>query len=397
MKKLLSAGLTLFAVVSTYGADRSGKSYVPKKVEMPTAKRIIINHTNPAPPLVVESLTLTNRVNPEWLKPSTEPFTLGPGDKIEIELLDAADIQQTLESRQTTTVGPDGKIYFSILPGLDVWGLTLTQTKDLIEKEFARYMRDKPQVGVTLRGVESKKVWLLGRFQIPGVYPIAAPVSLLEVMSLAGGPMSYTTGTGTQETSLASNSEELGDLRSAFIIRKGQLLPVDFEKLVKYGDLTQNIYLQADDFVYIPPATVREVYVMGAVQQPRAVPYQDGMTLVGAIANAGGTFDESHWHHVAVVHGSLSSPEIKIYDYKDIIMGRAPDVPLQPRDIVHVPLKPYRYLKRYLELITDTFVTTMAINEGARAVNVRSQPTGIVIPLGSTITVTAPNTPITVR
>src|SRR5687767_5944102 len=58
-------------------------------------------------------LTLTNnKASAELLKPSPALFTLGPGDKLELELLG------DLTTRTTTTVGPDGKIYFHLLPGL---------------------------------------------------------------------------------------------------------------------------------------------------------------------------------------------------------------------------------------------------------------------------------------
>src|SRR5215470_7286369 len=49
---------------------------------------------------------LTNKVDPAWLRPPTESFTLGPGDKLEIELVGETN------SLSTTVVGPDGKVYF---------------------------------------------------------------------------------------------------------------------------------------------------------------------------------------------------------------------------------------------------------------------------------------------
>jgi polysaccharide biosynthesis/export protein len=389
-KTLLLCWLGLAATFAVGFKDAGTPDYVPKKLALPP-RQIIVNaeSTNvfAAPP---EMVTVTNVINPEWLKPPTEPFTLGPGDKMEIELLEDVNTHD-FSSRLTVTVGPDGKIYYSMLPGIDVWGMTLSEARQALEKEFSKFLRDKPHIGITLRGVESKKIWLLGRFQAPGVYSNAAPVTLLEAMAMAGGTMNYATAPG-QEVSFAANSEELADLHRAFVIRKGEMLPIDFHRLLKTGDLSQNIYLQADDFVYMPPATAREVYVMGAVNQPRALQYQDGMTLMSAIANSAGTFKDSYLSHVAIVRGSLAQPQIAVVDYKEIIKGHARDVPLQPRDIVYVPLKPYRHINRYVQLIANTFVTTMAINEGSRAVNANTAPTGIVIPLGSTITISKPTT-----
>jgi len=50
-----------------------------------------------------------------------------------------------------------------------------------------------------------------------------------------------------------------------------------------------------------------------------------------------------------------------------IIKGRATDVQLEPGDIIYVPNSPFTTLKRYFNLIINTFVTTVAANEGVRA------------------------------
>jgi polysaccharide biosynthesis/export protein len=329
--------------------------------------------------LDMQSISLTNKIDPGWLKPPTTPFTLGPGDRLEIELVD------DLTSRTIATVGPDGKIYFSLLPGIDVWGLTLPQAQARLEKELTQFYKQRPRVALTLRGVESRRVWLLGRLQTPGVYYMTNSPTLLEAVALAGGTLSYA---GTRDLSANATTDEIADLRRSFIIRKGHILPIDFERLISQGDLSQNIYLEPDDFIYFPPATARQVYVMGAVGQPRAVPYRDGMSMVSAIADSFGTVKDSYLSHVAVVRGSLSEPRIALVNYRDVIRGVAQDVILEPNDIVYVPYSPYRYLDKYAELIVNTFVSSVAINEGIRVVGQPANGTaGVFIPVGSKITV----------
>lgn len=365
MKKIFSF-ITLCLLVTT-GCQIPGPQFDPR-AEAPEVA-----------PLNLQKVETTNQLSPELLKPSDKLFTLGPGDRVEIELL------EDIGSRTVTTVGPDGKLYFNLLPGIDVWGLTLNEAKDLMEKEFQKFVREKPQISITLREVVSQRVWLLGRFTTPGVYSMTNATTLLDAILQAGGPASFT---GDKDLSVAKNTDDLADLRRSFVIRKGKVLPVDFYRLMKEGDLSQNIYLEADDFVYLPAATSREVHVMGAVVQPRAVSYSDDLTLVGAIAHAGGKIQYAYLSHVAIVRGSMSDPRIAIVNYQDIITGQAPDVRLEPRDIVYVPLKPYRLLSRYADLIMNTFVSSVAINEGARAVLDDPPATsGILIPFGSTITV----------
>lgn len=335
---------------------------------------------------VLQPVAVTNQLDPALLKQPTNLFTLGPGDKLEVELLNDP------ASKTTTTVGPDGKIYFNLLSGLDVWGLTLAQTKARLEGELANFIRDHPQVTLTLRAVESQHVWLLGRLQSPGVYPMAAPMTLLEALTLAGG----TANLPSRDVNALPSSEELADLRRSFLIRQGKLLPVDFDRLMRQGDLSQNIYLQPDDFIYLPSAAAREVFVLGAVGLPQAVPYNEELTLVSAIAIALGTIKDANWFQVAIVRGSLSQPKVAIVNFKDIVHGTAPDIKLEPHDIVYVPFTPWRYPVKYFDLILNTFVSSVAINEGARAVTGRSvSPAGVFIPLGSGITVTP--APITIK
>jgi polysaccharide export outer membrane protein len=324
-------------------------------------------------------MTMTNQLSPELLQPSTEWFTLGPGDRVEIEVVGHAD------TRAITFVGPDGKLYYHLLPGLDVWGLTLTQARDLIEKELAKYLTD-PQVAMTLREIGSKHVWILGRLNKPGIYPLSTPTTLLESLALAGGSARSTSQVTT---------EELADLRHSFVMRRGQNLPVDFYRLLHEGDISQNIYLQPDDFVYVPSALSQEIYVLGAVKAPRTVPYGERMTLVSALAGAAGAATvewiaqgatlgpqpDAYLSHVAIVRGSLAQPQLIIANYGAIVKGREADIPLEPGDIIYVPNAPYSTLKRYLNTIVNTFITTVAANEGIRAGG-GTVSVGVSVPVG---------------
>ena len=243
----------------------------------------------------VQMLSVTNTLDPMLLRAPTNLFTLGPGDKLDIELIDETN------SLTTTIVGPDGKIYFSLLPGTDVWGLTIGQTREVLEHEMSRYVRGQPQVNVNLRDVQSKHVWLLGRFQQPGVYNMAAPTTLLEAIASAGGSQSFA---GQRQISEGGPlGEDLADLEHSFIVRDNKMLPVNFERLLDKGDLSQNIYLQPDDFIYFAPSYAKEVYVLGAVLQPKPVQYVRGMTLMQAISSSYGTVRDAWLQHVTIEIG----------------------------------------------------------------------------------------------
>jgi protein involved in polysaccharide export with SLBB domain len=316
----------------------------------------------------------TNRIRPEWRQAPTNFFTLGPGDKLEIEILgDPA-------SRALATVGPDGRLYYYLLPGVDVWGLTLDQAKERIEFGLREFLTE-PKVAMQLRAIDSTRVWILGRVANAGIYPMAAPMTLLEAISLAGGTMT---------SSESGTTEELADLPNSFVVRNGERLPVSFDRLLREGDMSQNIYLQPDDFIYFPSSVSRDIYVLGAVRTPKAVPRQHN-TLIGAISEAGGPIKNAHLSQVAIVRGSLDDPKIAVLDYNEIIAGKAPNVLLEPRDIVYVPYSPYRFVTKYLDLILLTFVRAVAINEGARAAEPNAAPAGVSIGItGSPGTILGP-------
>ncbi len=312
-------------------------------------------------------VTAPRMLTADLLRPPDGLFTLGPGDQVDIETLGATPY------RATALVGLDGKIYYSFLPGIDVWGLTLGESKSRIEEELSKYVT-QPQVSITLKSVGSKYIWLLGRVTKPGIYPLTGSMTLLEALSLAGGTA---TSSGN-----AFNTQDLGDLRHSFVMRDGRPLPVDFARLLKGGDMSQNIYLKADDFVFIPSSLSQQVYVLGDVIAPHAVAYADQMTVVSAIASAGGVGKNAYVSHIGIVRGSLSQPQLITADYGAIIRGQAPDVLVEPGDIVYIPLTPYHVISDYADLIVTTFARAWSANIGIRAVQ-GSTAVGVSVPVGA--------------
>ena len=120
-------------------------------------------------------------LDPALLSPPESLFRLGPGDTLQIEVMG------DLATEATATVGPDGMIYYYILPGVDVWGLTLSQARDRLGQELQKFIREKPVVALTLLTVSSQRIWLLGRLNSPGVYALEGPTSLLDAVAGAGG------------------------------------------------------------------------------------------------------------------------------------------------------------------------------------------------------------------
>ena len=218
-----------------------------------------------------ETAESTNRIESAWLTSPTNLYTLGPGDSLDIESLGEP------VSTTPVTVGPDGRIYYSLLPGTSVWGMTLAESKQALQTGMQKYFRSPPELVVNLRSVRSKNVWLLGNVNRPGLHPMPKPLTVLEAIAAAGGTL-QTPG----------SRDGICDLKRSFIMRGGQPLPVDLERLLRNGDLSQNIYLQPDDFLFLRSSVIQSVYVLGAVRLPQVVPFSDRISLGAAIMGAGG-------------------------------------------------------------------------------------------------------------
>lgn len=342
----LGQGLAFASAADTFGPPpkREKKSMADLK----EAPAVDLDHGKFTP------AALTNQVDPAWLKPTKDFYRLGPGDVVEIEMLGEAG------SATTANIGPDGKVYFSLLPGTFVWGLTLTEARQALEDGMKKFLRQPPDIAITLRSATSKTVWLLGNVQTPGIYPLNTPLTILEAITLAGGTLN-----------IPGSRDGICDLKRSFVMRDGLLLPIDFEKLLRDGDLSQNIYLQPNDLVYLRSGSRQNIYVLGSVANPTIVSFTDQITLMGVIGTAGGPIPYAHLSQVAVIRGSLVNPEIAIVDFKKIMKGEEPDVRLQAGDIVHVPHVPWRGLARFAEDALRQFVYGMASNEGYRATGYR--------------------------
>ncbi len=318
------------------------------------------------PPTVgFQSVDVPSAPDPALLQPPTESFRLGVGDLVEIEVLEASG------TRRVCRVMPDGLIYYDLLRGFPAEGLTTAELKTQLETELSAHYRS-PQVGVILRGVNSRKVWVLGRVNTSGLYPLDKPTTVLEAIARSGGLFT---------SRFSGTTEELADLKHSFLVRGGELMPVDFYALLRDGDMSQNIYLQDGDYIYLPSALSQQVYVLGAVNKPRAVGFMDQVTLVSAVASAFDVLPTAYTRRILVVRGRFTEPQVAVVDYEAIRRGEAPDLALQPGDVVWVPASPWNNLEDYTKLVLNTFVRTVAANEGARFAVPNADEIGIDIDL----------------
>jgi protein involved in polysaccharide export with SLBB domain len=293
---------------------------------------------------------LRNSLAPQDLRPSRDEFLIGPGDLLEI------DIVEVPYTKAVTTVLPDGTLYYDIAGPVIAAGKSIEQLErdlaDALEKQYSF-----PIVNINLKEVKSRNFTILGQVKRQGTYEMSQPTTVLDAVSRAGG--TYTAFSN-------GKTQELADLGRSILVRSNRIVPIDFEALIEKGDMSQNAYLQPGDYLYLPASGTERVFVLGAVRFPASVGWSSKLTLASALATARGPAPNAYVSGALLIRGSVARPQVARVDLASVIKGREPNFHLQPGDILWVPKAPWQKLQEYAVVAVNAAVTTVAVRETAR-------------------------------
>ena len=182
----------------------------------------------------------------------------------------------------------------------------------------------------------------------PGVYPLDTRVYITNAIAKAGG---------LNKGQYRASTIELADLTHAFIARDGTVLPVDFVRLFREGDLRFDVEIQPGDYIHIPSGLSKEVYVLGEVQEPMLFAYRENMPMSRTVAQAEGFTPDADMTRIHIIRGALHNPTVIVSDFRKVIAGQAMDVRLEPGDIVYVPATGLTSWSRMMDKILPTIQT----------------------------------------
>lgn len=274
----------------------------------------------------------------EPASPPIVPYRIGRDDVLQISVYGQDDLDITQKVR------PDGVISFPTVGEVEAAGLTVPELRSYLASRLARYFAD-PQVTVIVTEFRSRTLSVVGEVAKPGVHPLSAQTRLLDAIAMAGG------------------LKVEADLGRARLVRNGTALPIDFEKLVRGGDLAENVSIAPGDTLVIPSAQDRRVVVLGSVMMPTVVSLRDRTTVLEAIAMAKGFAPGAARGDVLVVRGTRENPVLFKIDTQDVVSGSDPakNIELAAGDVVYVSKSTW---KNTVELFQDF----QAILEPARSI-----------------------------
>lgn len=250
------------------------------------------------------------------LPAEAKEYVIGAADVIAISVLDNKELDTVV------SVTPDGKITVPLVGDAQAAGLTVTELTQRLTKQLAAKVKS-PQVTVTLREVNSYRIYFLGRVGKPGILTSKSEVNLLQALSMAGG------------------IQEGADLSMAYVARGTERLPIDFVKLVLHGELSHNITLNPDDTVVIPDNPQNVVYVTGEVGKPGMLPFikEQGWTALKAVAAVGGFTQFAARGRATLIREEGGRRVIIPIDFSNLMRNpeAGKDIPMKSGDILIVP------------------------------------------------------------
>jgi polysaccharide biosynthesis/export protein len=107
-------------------------------------------------------------------------YVIGIEDHLSILFFDHRDMSTDV------VVRPDGKISLPLLNDLQADGLTPEQLREKIIVGAKRFIQE-PNPTVVVRQINSRRVFITGAIQKPGLYPLMARTTVLQLIATAGG------------------------------------------------------------------------------------------------------------------------------------------------------------------------------------------------------------------
>ena len=111
------------------------------------------------------------------------PYTINPGDDIEVYVWGEDRLQRTIR------ILPDGTFSFPLVGKVYALGQSPSQIEDVITKGLAsQYRGQVPQVTVSVRSPSGFQFTVAGKVKSPGTFSPGRYINLIEALSYAGGP-----------------------------------------------------------------------------------------------------------------------------------------------------------------------------------------------------------------
>ena len=205
-------------------------------------------------------------------------YVIGEGDKLGI------DVWGVKELSFSVIVRPDGKITVPGLGDVSASGQTATGLQRSLTSRLKELVKN-PIVTVTVTEITNSKAYIFGGGVSSGVFDLNRRTTLLQLLCSVGNT---TSGDNRGQGGSGGVVSKVPDFKHAYVLRNGKKIKENFYRLFVTGDLRDDMIIESNDAIFIPPLMERNIYILGAVNTPKAIEYREGMTVMEGILEAGG-------------------------------------------------------------------------------------------------------------
>jgi polysaccharide biosynthesis/export protein len=188
-------------------------------------------------------------------------YVIGEGDGLDVAVWGVKELTFSVKVR------PDGKITVPGLGDVAASAMTPTQLQVSLAEKLKELVKN-PIVTVTVSNITNSKVYIFGGGVKAGIYDLNRRSSLLQLLC-------------------SINDVKTAELKKAYVMRAGKKIKENFHPLFIDGDIKEDIEMESNDVIFLPPSLERNIFIVGAVNNPRAIEFREGISVLEAILDAG--------------------------------------------------------------------------------------------------------------
>lgn len=235
--------------------------------------------------------------------PTPENYVLGSGDELII------DVWGTSENTVREIISPEGTIHVAGIGPIFLDGMSIQDAERSLRREFSKIYAaisgKSVHIKLSLGGIRTIMINVMGEVQVPGTYRLSAFASVFHALYRAGGVSG------------------IGSLRDIRVVRGGkEVACIDVYDYIMKGKLTDDIRLSEGDVILIPPYE-NLVSISGKVKRPMAYEMKKGETITTLLSYAGGFTGDAYRDAIRLFR--LNGKEKQIYnvgqdDYQSFVL-----------------------------------------------------------------------------
>ncbi|HJU29745.1 MAG TPA: polysaccharide biosynthesis/export family protein, partial [Candidatus Binataceae bacterium] len=358
----------------TMGGDNPASAKAATAVGSPQTEGETMN---PADAAILDQL---------WRKRSTaslsDEYPIGPNDVLAISVPDVEEMQA-----RKVRVTSRGTIELPLVGEVQAGGLTEDELQEELDRKFSKFMF-RPQASVFVEEYHNREVAVVGSVNKPGLVLLEGPSeTILDVITQAGGLTSAAAdelilipaergrtprglapvpadphAAQPAQMQLASAADTIHALApnpaltdqnqpspatgAADVMRSlpPSAHPVSIS--LKSTSLTGsgrylNLPVRPGDVIVVPGGG--EVMVVGWVHKPGHFGVGSGLTVLGAVGEAGGPMYAADTKEVVLIRSEKGGSKVSVpVNLEKISRGQEPDVPVKANDVIDVPYSGWR-------------------------------------------------------